>query len=261
MRVQLLNLLTADRLRVSLTTKGCEARCDLVEPWFGAQYRRFPIPPHRLSEWLDTTRFDAELALPKPNEFVPTRFDLVSHPRAPELNLPEAGSPDALLPWCYPSPSKIFDEAHGVLWHKGDYLFAQPRTFWYFIFQSPAAYRQPSDAVLSTMLSMLLKDALNEFSYSATQAGLSFSLSAVRAGLDLKVSGFSDKLGRLLHAIVQRMAEFTPTAEQFAMQHELLMRYYTNMHFDVGKYGPFLRLILQQQVGLQFFDRAPLIQF
>ena len=38
----------------------------------------------------------------------------------------------AALPWSYPPPTRVLADAHGVVWHKADHLFKQPRAFLYF---------------------------------------------------------------------------------------------------------------------------------
>jgi secreted Zn-dependent insulinase-like peptidase len=106
--IQILGMLTAERCRVSLSSKMSEpqqAKLDRVEPWFGTKFRRTPFAADKLALWSDCSRSDPAFHLPKPNEFVPTNFDLVQHPALPEL--PSAGTPEASLPWKYPAPTKV----------------------------------------------------------------------------------------------------------------------------------------------------------
>ena len=69
--------------------------------------------------------------------------------------------------------------------------------------------------VLSTLLTRMANDALNEFAYPASLAGQSYSLYRHRRGLSVRLSGWSDKQDLLLARIVRTLRALPLPARRF----------------------------------------------
>ncbi|MCP4196625.1 MAG: hypothetical protein GY762_05685, partial [Proteobacteria bacterium] len=90
-------------------------------------------------------------------------------------------------------------------WHKADTEFGTPRANLYLSFRSPVAVATPRDAVLSDLLTRMVEDGLNSFSYPAYLAGLNYELYPHLRGMSMKISGYTDKQPELLQRIVEAM--------------------------------------------------------
>lgn len=73
--------------------------------------------------------------------------------------------------------------------------------------------------MVSKLYIKMVKEALNEFAYSATIANLRYGVSSSKHGISLEVSGFSHKLPILLTKLAEKMVTVevrstTPAAER-----------------------------------------------
>lgn len=66
-------------VRVGILSQKFEGKTDLVEPWYGSAYSARKIDPNVVELW-SSVQPVPELHLPKPNEFIPTEFTIVSKP-------------------------------------------------------------------------------------------------------------------------------------------------------------------------------------
>ena len=178
--------LVPERVLVTVTAKGVATNA--VAPFLETPYRLSPIPRETVAGWHDAVADDA-LALPEPNPFVPG-----------DLSLIDAGTSE-------PKPARIASRPGFDLWHRADVEFRQPRTNFYFAVRSPIANDSPRHAVLSTLLTRMANDALNEFAYPAALAGQTYSLYRHRRGISVRLSGWSDKQELLLAKIVSTLRE------------------------------------------------------
>lgn len=60
-----------------------------------------------------------------------------------------------------------------------------------------------------------MKDSLNEYSYDADLAGLSYSFEQQGDGILLNADGYNDKLAVLLEVVVKRMKELKVDKKRF----------------------------------------------
>ncbi len=70
---------------------------------------------------------------------------------------------------------------------------------------------------MTKLFSKLLKDELNELSYDAELAGLSYSVYNTQAGVVVSVAGYSHKLLVLLDEVLRRVAHFKVKEERLAL--------------------------------------------
>ncbi|KAJ3054883.1 Insulinase (Peptidase M16) [Rhizophlyctis rosea] len=120
-----------------------------------------------------------------------------------------------------PSKPAIVQETPLVrMWHKKDDTFWVPKANVYFALKSPLSYLSPLTCVETRLYTDLLKDALNEYSYYAEVAGLSYALENNTEGFVLVCDGYNDKLSILLQKIVDKMVNLKINPERFKVIQE-----------------------------------------
>jgi len=76
-------------------------------------------------------------------------------------------------------PSLLLSHPHLNLWYQADRRFFKPRLSVCAMLYAPLARVTPTHSVLNILWPMLLEDDLNEETYDASTAGLSFSISGM----------------------------------------------------------------------------------
>ena len=204
-----------DRLRprhLSLTLVHQGVETDRVEPLYQVAYsvgKPDALPDDRFGEQLL-----ARLKLPEPNPFLPERVEL--KPIAQRAA----------------APRPLHREDGMSLWHQQDDEFGTPRGAFAASFEFPQAQDTPRHAVLLELLVDLVNDQLNEYSYPASVAGLSYSLSRSGKGLLLLVYGYDDKQTVLLSRVVEALAEPKFSRDRFLVYKKKLARELTNKAMD-----------------------------
>ena len=108
----------------------------------------------------------AQLHLPKPNEFIPSDFTLVT-PAVGSGGGSEGGGAGGLLPF----PLREEEGGNRRLWYKHDNVFKQPKLFYQCLLVSPVVSESPESVVCAEILTRLVTDKLTEYSYNAALAG------------------------------------------------------------------------------------------
>ncbi|KAJ3134921.1 Insulinase (Peptidase M16) [Geranomyces variabilis] len=214
-----LSYLRPDNFRLTLVSptalEGTDASQIKVAAWYGTEYVLRDFPPNLVAALKSTVEHDPELFLPSPNEFIPESFD-VRKTTAPFL----------------PRAEIIQDDSIVRMWHKKDDTFWVPKANVWFQLKSPMSYVSPLACALTRIYTDLLKDALNEFSYYAEVADLSYALENNTDGMVLILSGYNDKLATLLTKIVDRMKNMTVDPKRFAFIREQVARSYKNWSME-----------------------------
>ncbi|XP_026283757.1 insulin-degrading enzyme [Frankliniella occidentalis] len=211
---EVLNKLTPNNMRVVVQAQKFKPLADMKEEWYGTDYSLKDIPQETLEKW-NSAGYCDDLALPPPNEFIPTDFEVL--PVTPDIK---------------PFPTIIQDSPLSRVWYKQDDKFLLPKTSCKIDIGSPLAYLDPNSCNKSTMYVYLLEDALNEYSYAATLAGLHYSLGITTTGLQLVLEGYSSKQHVLLEKIVERMANFQVDPKRFEILKENHMRSLRNFKLE-----------------------------
>lgn len=193
---QYLEYLTPDNL--IRTISGPDVETNAVEPWFQVDYALMPGPAEQ------DASFSAELSLPTPNEFLPTRVDLVANTEAPGLPEPAVTKP-------------------GIeLWSAPDTEFGAPRANTFLTLAVPGGLNQPADIVRAQLFTRLVADSLNEYAYPAFLAGLGYNLSISASGFELRLSGYDDKQTVLLEKVLEAFANLSIDPERLQLSKEEL---------------------------------------
>ncbi|KAJ3326456.1 Insulinase (Peptidase M16) [Blyttiomyces sp. JEL0837] len=205
-----LNRLNVENFRITLVSPDFNTEGWNKAEWYGTEYLARPISDS-LKNALRNLTVIPELHLPNPNEFIPTNLSIRKTSEQRETR-----------------PTIIRDTATMRLWHKKDDTFWVPKAKVSLMLKSPLAYVTPRCSVMSKLYSDLLDDALNEFSYYAHVAGLSFSIDNTTEGIELGLFGYNDKLSNLLHRIIMTIKTLQIKPDRFKAIKEQLTRNYKN---------------------------------
>ena len=203
-----LSALTPERVLVTVMANGVAT--DTVSPFLEAPYRLSAIPPRTVARWRNPAPAGI-LALPEPNPFVPGDLALI------EIETVE------------PHPVRVVDRPGFELWHRADVEFGQPRANFYFTVRSPIANDSPRHAVLKSLLTRLVEDALTEYAYPAALAGHTYLLYGHHRGLTVGLSGWSDKQREVLARIVSILREPPLSPSRFEAEREEYARLLRNL--------------------------------
>ncbi len=181
------------------------------------------------------------LGLPPPNAFIPARLGVKSQPLLP-------GPSEATGSTAVDIPRQIVQSERTRVWFQQDQLFEQPRSHIYLRLKLPQVAQDTEGAAQAHLFAALVRDQLNEFTYPARLAGLSYDISANPRGLQVHIAGYSSRQGLLLNTLAEhvRRARFTP--ERFELLKTELMRDWRNN----DKNSPYL--VLLPQITRLHFD-------
>lgn len=176
--------MTPDRAYISLMAPEVETQHNI--PRYQVNYGERALDSGTVGQWQQTGS-DHKLAMPDSNEFIAEDFSLSSGGRA----IPRAVETDT-----------------GVsLWWRDDNHFDIPKGSAYALLTSPAVAESAESLALSKLWVSMVEDQLNERTYAARLAGLSYNLSTSWRGLVLTVSGFDDKQTLLAREVLQALIE------------------------------------------------------
>lgn len=202
----LLSYLQPDNVRIALVAKRFVGQTDSVEQWYGTQYKLQRIPEPVLESWRLAGRH-ANLQLPPRNEFLPNNFDPCQ--REPQL---------------HPLPAIIKNTDLTRVWYLQDQEYNLPKAVLHFELKSPIAYQDPHHTNMTHMFVRLFTDALNEYTYAAMQAGLTYSLDNTIYGIVLSIKGYNDKQHVLLSKIMDKLTKFQIDEQRFKILKEAYIR-------------------------------------
>jgi insulysin len=193
-----LDSLRPDNFLCILASKGLET--DKTEKYYGTKYS-FKAIDDAVYKKLSHPRKIPALHLPKPNPYLPK-------------SLQQLGE----------RPVKLIDEKGLTLYYSQDTEFQRPKvTITFQILQSEkdATLR---NIVLKGLYADCVNEALNEESYPAAMAGLSYGFSAGLGGVNLTVSGYSLSAMKLLEKVIATMKGFDISEERFESLKERTVR-------------------------------------
>ncbi|MEH6635080.1 MAG: insulinase family protein [Halioglobus sp.] len=185
--VQLIGRIVPNNALVVLDDKNVAT--DRVSEHYQVPYARQSVSVKDLAAWHSPDQVDA-LHLPVPNELIAEDVSLV--------NL-VVDSPTL--------PTVALQTERQKLWFMQDAEFRLPKGATYINFRSPEVGQSAQQTAAAALYTSLLMDEVNEFTYPAMLAGLSYSFYKHAQGISLRMSGYTDKqavlLERLLDAIEQ----------------------------------------------------------
>lgn len=199
-----LNALNPDNLRLLLVAKDVQENVpskDLqTEKYYDTLYCKVHLTDAQLEHWKSAAPAP-EFHYPPKNAFIASDFRI----------LPPASAGASQV------PSLVHDSARLKVWHKQDTTFKMPKGYINICLTSPLALNCPDNACKNRMLVNMFKDALNEYAYDATLAGISFNVSSTAYGIDISVSGYHEKLPTFLDVVCKRLVTYTLDTSRFPM--------------------------------------------
>jgi len=188
---------------------------------------------------LTVKQVSTALMLPQPNVFIPE--DLAIKPPLDASSVPVR-----------------IERRPGVeLWHQQDQTFNTPRADFYISLRSPLASSSPENDALTRLYVAMVNDELNEFSYAANLAGLSYSLYKHIRGVTVRISGYSDKQDILLKRIIAALSRPRLDPQRFRILKQDLVRNIRNR----GQNAPYDRALDELRdmlIAPQWSDKAQL---
>lgn len=198
----LLEKMTPDNLYVS--TVFPEAVTDKVTHHYRVPYVITPLPTDL--EPVDH-KLTSQYHLPKKNIFVPKSVALYAN----DKNLSVLSKVD-------------LKKNDSVLWVAQDLTFSVPKAMVNLRVKSPQTASSLRNASMNQLLVSLINDSLNENSYPALIAGLSYSLHANNRGFDIYLSGYDNQMSSLLGMVAKQVKRPKFTQERFTNVKVNLMR-------------------------------------
>jgi insulysin len=142
-----------------------------------------------------------ELQLPKVNDMIATDFTLLN-----QVVVGVVGVGDESESVSFPTdqPQCIHNDQNITIWYKPDNVFNMPKVNIMIRLTSGQGSFSPHQSIAAQILTELVEEQCNEFSYEATMAGLHCDISpSPGSGLELQISGYNHKA----HVLVERLID------------------------------------------------------
>ncbi|KXS19755.1 putative ptr insulinase family/protease III [Gonapodya prolifera JEL478] len=205
-------------------------KLDRKEQWMEARYALVPFSSEELHRW-KPSQGNPEVRYPVPNPFIPDNLQLVNQPPSEVVASLEGEQRAAANSR---PPVLLKDDPRGQLWCHTDDEFWVPELSYSFTIKTPSI--RPDNAkslVLADLYLRFVHERLNQISYPAHYAGLSYGVSVFRSvGIDVSISGYSQKADKLLAEVLDRVVAPGLTLREFEIFKESLSRDYKNAAKD-----------------------------
>lgn len=230
---QFLNLLTVNRVAMFILAKEFDNSDSFMkDPIFGTKYLAENLTEDLESKW-STIKPDPFFKTPSDNQYLTTNFSIL--PVSANIKYPE----------------KIFENDYIELWHKQDNQFKLPKGYIMFNFITPL----PSKSLENNTLLDLYLDSivflLNEDTYPALMAQLSYGIRVFISGFELTFNGFNEKLPLLIDIVVNCLKNYETlmTEEIFTMVKSKAVNRLKNNQYDLDYVSSDLKNSLIQEPG------------
>ncbi|KAI3403084.2 STE23 [Candida oxycetoniae] len=220
------SFLNVDNFRISLVSQDLN-NLTKREKWYGTEYE-FENIPESLYKAAKSPQVNKQLHYPKPNPFIPTKFDILKK----KVSKPQI------------SPYLITHDNKMNTWFKQDDQFEVPRGTIEVVFHLPGANTDIVTSTKSALFVEMLNDHLNQITYFASLVGLKVGINSWRDGFAIVIRGYNDKLPVLLNQVLDEFFNFKPERSRFESIKFKLSKEYKNFGYQV----PF------QQIGSLFFQ-------
>lgn len=216
---QMLNIMTPQRVQIVVLAPPdvTGVKPDKKEPWVGGSYAVKDILPKRMADW-SRLSLNPQITLPPPNPFIPQSLQVVGKG-------PRKGDNDKLNP----HPKAIVNDSKGKIYFAQDTRYRVPNIYWYFEIKTPSIEAGNAEkVVLADLYVSALKEALHDFVYPASQAGLNFDIEIKANGIAITLEGYSEKAPMLFNEITKRLKNPEVLEPRFKVHKETLLREYQN---------------------------------
>ena len=187
------------KMRVTVISNEFEGKTNAVERWYGTEYKTIKMSDAQLDRLRNAGLNKCAFKLPQPNSFIPSDLSLIK-PNPAEMTR---------------HPRIIHSTPISRLWYKEDTKFRLPKVVLFIEMRNPLVRLGFVKANMCSLFVDLLVDALNEYSYAAQLADLSYEIESTKYGIGIKLSGFNDKMNVLLEKLFHAMASFRIDPQRF----------------------------------------------
>ncbi|KAJ0100678.1 hypothetical protein J7T55_000468, partial [Diaporthe amygdali] len=215
-----IDYLRPENLRMFIISRPTLQQCDKKEEWYGTEYKCEKISSDFMEELKQVASCSpaervSALHLPNKNQFIPNNF---------EVERKEVKEPAV-------APTMIRNDGHARTWYKKDDRFWVPKANLLVSCRNPIIFASAENYVKAQLFTNLVKDALEEYSYDASLAGLQYSVSLDKRGLVIKVGGYNNKISVLLERVLETIRGLDIQEDHFERIKECLSRSYQNWGF------------------------------
>lgn len=196
-----LSQLTANRVGMFILSKQFDDSDQFVkDPIFGTKYLAESITEELENKW-STVEPHPYFKIPSENHYLTTDFSIL--PLCTDIKYPE----------------KIFENNHIELWHKQDNNFKLPKSYAMFCFITQLPSKSLDNYVLLDLFLDTIVFLLNEDTYPAVMAQLSYGIRVFVSGFELTFNGFNEKLPLLIDMVINCLKNYQNlmTEEIFTM--------------------------------------------
>lgn len=204
--------------RLAMRIVAPEVKTNKTTKYYSSKYRLSKIPETTIALWKDSS-IDSSLALPGNNPFIPA--DLALLPQEKELSELYRHNPD-----------QVYKDSSVTIWHQQDAEFNQPKTDIIFNLESDWFNGSSKHKAATELYLRLVNDSLNDITYDAYMAGLSYQARLSDRGIYGRVSGYSDSVEKLLDVVINEMVSLDISQERFEHYQTELVRKYKNQTED-----------------------------
>ena len=205
----LVNKLTVDNSFLTVFSKTFKGQTNKVEKWYGTEYNVRPIPMSTLMRWQNTVSAESiGLAYPRQNVFIPSESGLrVKRKPKQQSDAAVKSFDEKMKP---NNPPEIIrddgDEGRWTVYFKQDDRFGKPKAFMIFQLLTSELYSSPTKASLAMLYQQCAADKLNEYTYDARLANLSYDLQVLPRGVRLTFGGYNDNLKTFASYVSSKLA-------------------------------------------------------
>ena len=189
-----LSYMTPDNLVLGLANQQVET--DQIEPRYEIDYAIDKINPDLINRWKSAEPI-SDLGIKPLNPYIADQFELLEE-RPTDI------------------PETVFEMGNLTALHKVDVSFKQPRGAINLAILSNQAQPSAEASVANSLLTDMINEQLNEALYDAALAGLNAELYPHLRGLSIKVSGYNQRLDRLLSTLLSSLKQPLEDGELFA---------------------------------------------
>lgn len=212
--VDYVKALNWENSRLMLTSQKLPV--DSKEQWYGTEYQVLDYP-ESLTKQLPNVGLNPKFHLPRPNEFICTKFDVNKIDTKKPLN----------------EPLLLKDDNYSKLWYKKDDRFWVPKGHIYVSMKLPHTFSSVVDSMLTSIYVEMVKDDLTDLQYDASCADLRVSMGKTNQGIDIQLSGYNEKLTILLTRFVEGIKAFRPNESRFNVIKDRIIQKLNNQQYDV----------------------------
>ena len=200
--------------RIMLTGQNLPVDCK--EQWYGTEYKVTDYPESLLKK-LPNVGLNPKFHLPRPNEFICTKFEVNKLDNVKPLD----------------EPFLLKDDHYSKLWYKKDDRFWVPKGHIYVSMKLPHTFSSVVNSMLTSLYVDMIKDALVDLQYDASCADLRITLGKTNQGIDIQASGYNEKLTILLTRFLEGIKSFQPKESRFNVIKNRLLQKLSNQQYDV----------------------------